>query len=117
VSNISTHAFSSRGFSFGSSLLIKHLRRRVPHRFWYEGCLSSCCGNDLATVDHFNLADETQGAQADFFWAVGAPSPFPFFRDPQRKNVQVIQVAYAGLGLGPNKRDIFLRLLRQVHSR
>jgi len=25
-------------------------------------------------------------------------------------------VAYAGIGLGPNKRDIFLRLLRQVHS-
>ncbi len=72
---------------------------------------------DLATVDHFNLPDEMQGTQADFFWAVGAPSPFPFFRDPQRKNVQVIQVAYAGLGLGPNKRDIFLRLLRQVHSR
>jgi hypothetical protein len=72
---------------------------------------------DLATVDHFNLPDETQGTQPDFFWAVGAPSPFPFLRDPQRKNVQVIQVAYAGLGLGPNKRDIFLRLLRQVHSR
>src|SRR5713101_8207816 len=72
---------------------------------------------DLATVDHFNLPDEMQGTQADFFWAVGAPSPFPFFRDPQRKNVQLIQVAYAGLGLGPNKRDIFLRLLRQVHSR
>src|SRR6266403_4893456 len=71
---------------------------------------------DLATVDRFNLPDETQGAQPDFFWAVGAPSPFPFFREPQRKNVQLIQVAYAGLGLGPNKRDIFLRLLRQVHS-
>jgi len=71
---------------------------------------------DLATVDHFNLPDEAQGAQPDFFWAVGTPSPFPFLRDPQRKNVQVIQVAYAGLGLGPNKRDSFLRLLRQVHS-
>src|SRR5713226_8948689 len=71
---------------------------------------------DLAAVDHFNLPDEMQGTQADFFWAVGAPSPFPFFRDPQRKNVQVIEVAYAGIGLGPNKRDIFLRLLRQVRS-
>jgi len=71
---------------------------------------------DLATVDHFNLPDGMQGSQADFFWAVGAPSPFPFFRDPQRKNVPVIQVAYAGIGLGLNKRDIFLRLLRQVHS-
>lgn len=71
---------------------------------------------DLATVDHFNLPDEAQGAQPDFFWAVGAPSPFPFLRDPQRKNVQLIQVAYAGLGLGPNKRDSFLRLLQEVHS-
>jgi hypothetical protein len=72
---------------------------------------------DLETVNHFNLTDEMQGAQADFFWAVGAPSPFPFFRDPQRKNVPVIQVAYAGIGLGPDKRDIFMRLLRQVRSR
>jgi len=72
---------------------------------------------DLATVDHFNLPDEMQGAQADFFLAVGAPSPFPFFRDQQRKNVPLIQVAYAGIGLGPDKRDIFMRLLRQVHSR
>jgi hypothetical protein len=71
---------------------------------------------DLATVDRFNLPDEMQGAQADFFWAVGAPSPFPFFRDPQRKNVPLIQVAYAGIGLGPDKRDIFMRLLRQVHA-
>jgi hypothetical protein len=71
---------------------------------------------DLATVNHFNLPDEMQGAQADFFWAVGAPSPFPFFRDPQRKNVPVIQVAYAGIGLGPDKRDVFLNLLRRVHS-
>src|SRR5260370_15632482 len=71
---------------------------------------------NLATVNHFNLPDEMQGAQADFFWAVGAPSPFPFFRDPQRKNVPLIQVAYAGIGLGPDKRDIFMRVLRQVHS-
>jgi hypothetical protein len=72
---------------------------------------------DLATVDHFNLPDEMQGAQADFFLAVGAPSPFPFVLDRQRKNVPLIEVAYAGIGLGPDKRDIFLRLLRQVHSR
>jgi hypothetical protein len=72
---------------------------------------------DLPTVDHFNLPDEMQGAQADFFWAVGAPSPLPFLRDPQRKNVPPIQVAYTGMGLGPDKHDIFMRLLRQVHSR
>jgi hypothetical protein len=72
---------------------------------------------DLGTVDHFNLPDEMQGAQANFFLAVGAPSPFPFLQDQQRKNVPLIQVAYAGIGLGPDKRDIFMRLLRQVRIR
>ena len=72
---------------------------------------------DLATVDHFNLPDELQGAQADFFLAIGAPSPFPFVLDRQRKNVPLIEVAYGGIGLGPDKRDIFMRLLRQVRSR
>jgi len=71
---------------------------------------------DLATVNHFNLPDEMQGTQADFFWAVARRARFPFFRDPQRKNVPVIQVAYAGIGLGPDRRDIFMRLLRQVRS-
>ncbi len=60
---------------------------------------------DLPTVNHFNLPDEMQGAQADFFWAVGAPSPFPFFRDPQRKNLPLIQVAYAGIVLGNSSVD------------
>ena len=71
---------------------------------------------DLRTVDHFNLPDDLQDAQTDYFWAVGAPSPFPFSRDPQRKNVPVIQLAYAGIGLGPNKRENFMLLLRQVRS-
>lgn len=71
---------------------------------------------DLATVNHFNLPHEMQGARADFFWAVGTPSPFPFFRDPQRKNVPLIQVAYAGIGLGPDN-GTFMRLLGQVRSR
>src|SRR6266403_2482739 len=72
---------------------------------------------DLATVDHFNLPDELQGAQADFFLAIGAPSPFPFVLDRQRKNVPLIEVAYGGIGLGPDKRDIFMRLLRTVRLR
>jgi hypothetical protein len=71
---------------------------------------------DLATVDHFNLPDELQGVQVDFFLAVGAPSPFPFVLDRQRKNVPLIEVAYAGIGLEPNKRNVFMRLLRQVRS-
>lgn len=64
----------------------------------------------------FQLARRNAGGTAGFFWAVGAPSTCPFLRDPQSKNVSLIQVAYAGIGLGPDKRDIFMRLLRQVHS-
>ncbi|PYU31354.1 MAG: hypothetical protein DMG28_15430 [Acidobacteria bacterium] len=71
---------------------------------------------DQETINYFNLPDDLRGAQADFFWAVGAPTPFPFFRDPQRKNVPIIQVAYAGVSLGPNQRSEFMKLLHQVHS-
>ena len=71
---------------------------------------------DQETINYFNLPDDLQGAKADFFWAVGAPTPFPFFRDPQRKNVPIIQVAYAGVSLGPNQRSEFMKLLHQVHS-
>ena len=71
---------------------------------------------DQETINYFSLPDDLRGAQADFFWAVGAPTPFPFFRDPQRKNVPIIQVAYAGVSLGPNQRSEFMKLLHQVHS-
>jgi hypothetical protein len=70
---------------------------------------------DLPTLDYFNFPDDLQGTQTDYFWAVGALSPFPFYLDPQRKNVTVIQVAYAGVGFGPNERGYFMGLLRQMH--
>jgi hypothetical protein len=70
---------------------------------------------DQPTLDYFNFPDDLQGTQTDYFWAVGAPSPFPFYLDPQRKNVTLIQVAYAGVGLGPNEREYFMGLLRQMH--
>jgi hypothetical protein len=71
---------------------------------------------DLAALNHFNLPDDLQGVQTDYFWAVGAPSPFPFSVDPQRKSVAVIHVAYAGIGLGPNEREHFMGLLREMRS-
>lgn len=71
---------------------------------------------DLRAVNHFNLPDDLQGAQTDYFWAVGASSPFPFLKDAQRKNVLIIQVAYATIGLGPDERANFRRLLKQMHA-
>jgi hypothetical protein len=71
---------------------------------------------DRRTLDYFNLPDDLQGTQTDYFWAVGAQSPFPFYLDTQRKNVTLIQVAYAGVGFGPNEREYFMNLLREMHS-
>lgn len=52
---------------------------------------------DRAELDKFNLPEEMRGARAHFFWAVGADNPFPFVRDPLRKNVQIFHVVYATL--------------------
>jgi hypothetical protein len=70
---------------------------------------------DQRTLDYSNFPDDLQGVQTDYFWAVGAASPFPFYLDTQRKNVPLIQVAYAGVGFGPNEREHFMELLRQMH--
>jgi hypothetical protein len=70
---------------------------------------------DISTLNYFKFPDDLQGAQTDYFWAVGAPSPFPFYLDLQKKNETLIQVAYAGSGLGPNERGYFMGLLRQIH--
>jgi hypothetical protein len=70
----------------------------------------------LGAINHFNLPDDLQGAQVDFFWAIGAPSPFPFVRDPARKNVPLLHVAFAGVGFGPNKRPDFLSILRTISA-
>jgi hypothetical protein len=66
------------------------------------------------TINHFNLPDSFQGTQADFLWAIGAPSPFPFVRDVTRKNVPLVHVVYASLAFGAQKKQDFLSILRSV---
>jgi hypothetical protein len=68
----------------------------------------------LETARKFNLPEELQGAQVDFFWAIGAPSPFPFLVDPTHRNIPLIHVVYAGVDLGPNQRPVFMKLLQKV---
>ncbi|MFZ0212878.1 MAG: hypothetical protein WBE20_04985 [Candidatus Acidiferrales bacterium] len=67
-------------------------------------------------VNDFNLPDKLNGAMADYFWAIGGPTPFPFVRDSVRKNEPLIQVAFASAGYGPNKRPDFFRILRQIST-
>jgi hypothetical protein len=66
---------------------------------------------------HFNLPTNVQGAQAEFYWAIGAVSPFPWVYDGGRPNQQLIHMAYAGVGLGGSKRGEFMALLQKVQAR
>jgi hypothetical protein len=66
---------------------------------------------------HFNLPTNLQGAQAEFYWAIGAVSPFPWVYDGGRPNQQLIHMAYAGVGLGGSKRGEFMALLQKVQAR
>jgi hypothetical protein len=40
----------------------------------------------------------------------------PFLFDPRCKNLQVLQVAFAGIGLGANKGEQVIKLLKQMGS-
>jgi hypothetical protein len=63
---------------------------------------------------NFNLPGNLQGAQADYFWAIGAISPFPWVNDNPRSNQPLIHVAYAGVGVNGNKHAEFMALLQKV---
>jgi hypothetical protein len=66
-------------------------------------------------VQRFGLPDHLRGARAHFFWAIGASSPFPFLRDPQRKDLQIFHLAYACLGFDGEARQAFHAILGQTH--
>lgn len=50
---------------------------------------------DRPELDHFGLAESLQGSKVHYLWAFGARSPFPFIRDPLRKDLQLVHVAAA----------------------
>lgn len=68
------------------------------------------------TVEDFNVPENLNGTMTDYFWAIGAPTPFPFAPVSAEKNEPLIQVAFASAGYGPNKRPDFLRILRRISS-
>jgi hypothetical protein len=67
-----------------------------------------------AVSTNFNLPGNLQGAQSDYFWAIGAISPFPFVNDTPRANQPLIHVAYASVGTAGNKLADFMTLLQRV---
>ncbi len=70
---------------------------------------------DREDLDQFGLAEDLRGARAHFFWAVGAPSPFPFVRDPLRKDRhQLYHVAAAMLSVNGDAAARFRKLLESI---
>jgi hypothetical protein len=84
---------------------------------WYVFSAQRVNPVNPGTSAHLNLPTNLQGAQAEFYWAIGAVSPFPWVYDGGRANQQLIHVAYAGVGLGGNKRGEFMALLQRVQAR
>ncbi len=69
---------------------------------------------DADEIQRYALPEEFRGTRAHYFWAIGAESPFPFTRDALRKDVPLVQLAYAGLSAGGDARNQFLVLLRSL---
>ena len=69
---------------------------------------------DRAEIERFGLPDDLQGARARFFWAIGAENPFPFLRDPHRKDLQLIHVVYARLSFDEAARADFRKRLAGI---
>jgi hypothetical protein len=80
--------------------------------FIFEAQRTDPLGPNAGT--NFNLPGNLQGAQSDYFWAIGAISPFPFVSDAPRANQPLIHVAYAGVGAQGNKKAEFMGLLQRV---
>ena len=69
------------------------------------------------TAGRFHLPENAQGGQPDFFWAIGAPSPFPFVADAGGKDVTILHIAYARLGVDADARSEFLSILSEIRTR
>lgn len=80
--------------------------------FIFEAQRTDPLGANAST--NFNLPGNMQGAQSDYFWAIGAISPFPFVNDAPRANQPLIHVAYAGVGANGNKKAEFMSILQRV---
>jgi hypothetical protein len=89
-------------------------RETIGGMIWYifEAQRTDPLGPSAST--NFNLPGNMQGAQSDYFWAIGAISPFPFVSDSPRANQPLIHVAYAGIGANGNKKAEFMSILQRV---
>ena len=88
-----------------------------PGMTWYVFSAQRLSPITAGASAHFNLPTNLQGAQAEFYWAIGAVSPFPWVNDGGRPNQQLIHMAYAGVASGGSKRAEFMAMLQKVQAR
>jgi hypothetical protein len=74
-------------------------------------------GLSAETLRQFALPANLAGAQPDFFWAVGAKSPFPFVGQPPSLQARLVHVAFAGVSTGADTEHEFMALLEKVRSK
>jgi hypothetical protein len=65
-------------------------------------------------MTRYGLPATLNGAQTDYFWAIGSSDPFPWTYDGRHASTTLIHVAYAGVGVGGNKRANFMNILQRV---
>jgi hypothetical protein len=91
---------------------------RGPGLTWYvfEAQRTEPVAPNASTRYHVPIAD---GAQPDYFYAIGAPDPFPWSADlgTGQWTHQLIHVGYVALSQNNNRRAEFINLLQRIHVR
>jgi len=88
-----------------------------PGMTWYVFSAQRLSPITPGASAHFNLPGSLQGAQAEFYWAIGAVGSFPWVNDGSRPNQPLIHMAYAGVASGGSKRAEFMAMLQKVQAR
>lgn len=68
-----------------------------------------------AAAGHYNLPENLLGSRSDFFWAIGAQSPFPFVADG--RGIPLFHVGYATSAAATNNGQEFSRLLHGIRTK
>jgi hypothetical protein len=68
-----------------------------------------------AAAGHYNLPENLQGSRSDFFWAIGAQSPFPFVADG--RSIPLFHVGYATSAAATNNGQEFSGLLHSIRTK
>lgn len=85
-----------------------------PGITWYVFEAQRTDAVSAGAMTRYGLPTTLNGAQSDYFWAIGSPDPFPWTYDGRHASTTLIHVAYAGVGVGGSKRTNFMNILQRV---